>query len=212
MSAFIVVCDTPVAGDSVSIDGVQWFYLEDPIRVWRGPIGNENTVAMQDETALQLADALNTGLLVDGLSSARNGAVVTIQGVESVVTTGRSFTVQEDVPAAPVTSAFKDQMTADLDVFLNLDEFAETWVVNGKSVVCLMSDEQVPVTDEMGQVSFETVRKFSCRESDLDFVPQMGKWIMFTNSETGFRAPLTVKGISRDGGMLTLMLSAQMPA
>lgn len=136
MSEFLIICNTPAAGDSVTIDGSQWFFLEDPLRVWRGPIGNENTVAMKEDSPEQLADALTTGLLVDGKSASRAGRVVTI-AADTAQALGSSFTVQAPQPAATPTG-FKAQLITDLDVFLNTSEFAETHLVDGSELVCIL--------------------------------------------------------------------------
>lgn len=57
---------------------------------------------------------------------------------------------------------FKDQVNADLDVFLNLDEFAETHNIDGRQVKCI--------------IDLDDLRKFRVNQQAVNFPGVYGSY------------------------------------
>jgi hypothetical protein len=92
----------------------------------------------------------------------------------------------------------RDQIAADIDsVFLNLDEFGEEHVIDGRTVVCVIDD------DSRGQMGsgdldgvFVATRRVFVRESDLAREPVVGRRMVMDSK------PYLVLSISCEMGML----------
>lgn len=120
MSVYLITCGEPTAGESITINGSEWFYLEDPARMYRGPEDDSNTVAVLAATPAGVAEALKTGLLVDGITASRSGAVVTVVAV-GVVAEDASFTSA----LAPPEPTLQTQLLADMENLFLSDDLAK---------------------------------------------------------------------------------------
>lgn len=61
-------------------------------------------------------------------------------------------------------SPFHELVKADLDVFLNLDEMAETHTVDGKEMVCVLEDATIQGADGWRMLSESTVKLYAKTE------------------------------------------------
>lgn len=58
-------------------------------------------------------------------------------------------------------SPFHELVSADLDIFLNLDEIAETHTVDGSEVVCVLEDATINGADGWRMLSESTVKLYA---------------------------------------------------
>lgn len=125
MSAFLITCGEPVSGDFVRVDSRYFPVVEGAPGEWIVDI--DGGAVPFDGTQSGLVTALCIGLLQAGYTISEDDSVISIDAI-SVIEQGSTFTVTEPEPVPDVvTSAFKQQMSADLDaVFLDEAEFAET--------------------------------------------------------------------------------------
>lgn len=62
-------------------------------------------------------------------------------------------------------STFHDLVKADLDIFLNLNEIAETHTVDGKEIVCVLEDATINGADGWRMLSESTVKLYTKTEN-----------------------------------------------
>ncbi len=65
--------------------------------------------------------------------------------------------------------SFKDELLKDIDnIFLNLEEFGETHIIDGKSVVCMLDDDALKMRQGSNDLSVsESSLLLFAKESDL---------------------------------------------
>lgn len=62
-------------------------------------------------------------------------------------------------------SPFQELVKADLDVFLNLDEIAETHTVDGTEMICVLEDATIQGADGWRMLSEATVKLYAKSEN-----------------------------------------------
>ena len=62
-------------------------------------------------------------------------------------------------------SPFHELVKADLDIFLNLDEIAETHAVDGEEMVCVLEDSTINGADGWRMLSEATVKLYAKTEN-----------------------------------------------
>lgn len=72
-------------------------------------------------------------------------------------------------------SAFKDQLTSDLDVFLNQDEFADVHTIDGRELTVLVDNDQLKERSkkEYDGISIGEILYF-VKATDLGSLPEEG--------------------------------------
>lgn len=65
--------------------------------------------------------------------------------------------------------SFKDELLKDIDnIFLNLEDFGETHIIDGKSVVCMLDDDALKMRQGSNDLSVsESSLLLFAKESDL---------------------------------------------
>lgn len=100
-------------------------------------------------------------------------------------------------------SAFRDMVASDIDtVFLNTDEFAEEHEIEGKNVICIISDEEL--LDKQGGAVWavgQVVKTLCAKCDDLPTRKGYGAELMVDG------IPYVVEAWSEDMGMATIKLS-----
>jgi hypothetical protein len=93
---------------------------------------------------------------------------------------------------------FKEQATADLPTFLNVDEFADSVVIDGDTVACVLEGNGDTQGSDPGVTNVDTVIR--ARASDFYKVPVVGQRIVVDDR------PADVVAVSEDQGMLELRI------
>lgn len=90
-------------------------------------------------------------------------------------------------------SPFQELVKADLDVFLNIDEIAETHTVDGKEMVCVLEDATINGADGWRMLSESTVKLYAKTENfprrrmrgESIYIDGVGYEIVTWNDEMG---------------------------
>ena len=90
-------------------------------------------------------------------------------------------------------SPFQELIKADLDVFLNIDEIAETHTVDGKEMVCVLEDATINGADGWRMLSESTVKLYAKTENfpsrrmrgESIYIDGVGYEIVTWNDEMG---------------------------
>ena len=102
--------------------------------------------------------------------------------------------------------SFKDQLRRDLDVFINVDEFGNTHIINGQKVPCVI-DSSVAQRFDSATVSgvFRSTIVVFLRQGDLDPLPQVDSSVILDG------APYRCFDVNTEQGIdaLTLVASEQ---
>ena len=104
-------------------------------------------------------------------------------------------------------SAFKDMLKADLDIFINGDEFADVHTLNGQEVSCVAQSptEQESFLQGLQYNGFEDVHGRTTivhvKKELLEEVPTEGEVIDFDGE------PMIVKSCIDDMGLLSITLN-----
>ncbi|HEY3376637.1 MAG TPA: hypothetical protein VGL77_04000 [Armatimonadota bacterium] len=96
---------------------------------------------------------------------------------------------------------FRAQVALDNQVFLQRTEFAEPHLLDGRTVDCVLVDNEGQLSGELDQVGYLATRTLSVTEALLPKRPVIGKTMMVDNESH------TVLNLSRAMGMLTLTLT-----
>ena len=102
-------------------------------------------------------------------------------------------------------SAFKEMMAADRGIFLNLDEFGEEHVVEGRNITAVLNDETLGESkkgEDIGLAAFDFV--LYARVEDLPDQRASGESLNVNGREC------TIVSWRTDGGMASIYLSHQM--
>ena len=169
MSQFAITCGEPVSGDFVRVDNKYFPVMMGAPGEWI--IDIDGAPVAFDGTQSGLVTALCVGLLQAGHTISEDDSVISLNAV-SVIEQGTTFTVTEpEAEPEAVTSAFKQQMAADLDVFLNASEFADPHVIDGVTIVCLFDTERRDFPGAEGAFSAD-VPTLQAKTSDLAALPK----------------------------------------
>ncbi|TGE36883.1 hypothetical protein E4K67_17440 [Desulfosporosinus fructosivorans] len=98
--------------------------------------------------------------------------------------------------------SFKDQLTKDLDVFLNTDEFAELHAINGVELVCTVDNDQLK---ERSKKEYDGIAAgellFFVKKADYGIRPEEGTPVIFDGRQ------MYVFNAREDTGMYEIILS-----
>ena len=102
-------------------------------------------------------------------------------------------------------SAFKEMMAADRGIFLNLDEFGEEHVVEGRNITAVLNDETLGESkkgEDIGLAAYDFV--LFAREEDLPEQRASGESLNVNGKEC------TIVSWKTDVGISSIYLSHQM--
>ncbi|MCE5199899.1 MAG: hypothetical protein ABFD54_15030 [Armatimonadota bacterium] len=103
--------------------------------------------------------------------------------------------------------SFKDDVAADLDVFLNTAEFGEMHTIDGKPVVCIIKNSLASANDdEIGALAYSQELTVHVRAVDLAKMPKAGLALVLDGT------PYKVIDVPEAGGMLAIRLDANRPS
>ena len=99
-------------------------------------------------------------------------------------------------------SSFKDYMTEDIDVFFNVDEFAEPHRINGRGMDIVMDEDRLK---QRSQTEFEGIGSaevlFFVKVSDLEEKPEVGSPLKFDKKQ------MYVLDVKEDSGTYEIILT-----
>ncbi len=95
---------------------------------------------------------------------------------------------------------FKEQATADLSTFLNVDEFADRVDIDGDQVVCSIEGNGDTVGDQDGVTNVDTVIYVKTADFYEDKHPVVGQRVKVNGR------PANVIGVVDDQGILAIRL------
>lgn len=93
---------------------------------------------------------------------------------------------------------FKEQATADLPTFLNVDEFADTADIDGVAVACVFDGEGDTVGSQDGIVNVDEV--LYARAVDFETLPVVGQRLTIDDEQAD------VVAVSEDQGIVKIRL------
>jgi len=100
---------------------------------------------------------------------------------------------------------FKDQVNADLDVFLNLDEFGELHTVDGMQLSVVVDNDKLKERQAKAQYGYEGDLLFYVAKAFYGDLPAVGQIVRFDGEI------YRVSDAQEDMGMYFITLVANMP-
>lgn len=99
---------------------------------------------------------------------------------------------------------FKDQVNADLDVFLNLDEFGELHTINGVQLNIVIDNDKLKERQAKAQYGYEGDLLFYVAKVSYGDLPAVGQIVRFDGEI------YRVSDVQDAAGLLTITLAANM--
>jgi hypothetical protein len=95
--------------------------------------------------------------------------------------------------------SFKDQVTADLPTFLDVDEFADTITVDGAAVACVLINDEAPGASEGDGISLLESTLYA-RAVDFDTPPVVRQRVTVNERQAN------IIRVNEEQGMLVIRL------
>lgn len=101
-------------------------------------------------------------------------------------------------------SSFKDLINSDLDVFMNLDEFAENHNINGRIIAIVIDKEELKKRQAKSEYGYEGDMLFYVNAEAYGESPVIGEIIVFDGDK------YRVCDVQDDDGLYLIALAANL--